>query len=414
MTAPFSLSWLDAGSATWPAEIDRLRALLGAPRNPSLFPAHYLKATLPKIGGAVVMIRQGDRLAGVGFLFPRQHANGRKVYTLRLHRLEGAALPDGAALTALVERDLGGGQVILYDPLALQQYEASGRSTDQTGLIIGRPSAEEAVAVRQGQQAIWQGDADTLYPVDLHAASFGAAQSLVARLSGQLAGFLFGFYAFSGPPLPASWRLRGDWRLESQVLGVLPAFRQHGIAAGLKAAQAQEARAAGIAVVHWTFDPLQFANAALNLGRLRAVAYSFYPEYYEFVNVLNRVPASRLGITWLVSSRRVREALATGAAEVRDLSGDQEIQRVNDGPDAAILDACAPRIAIEIPGNWTALQADAPQQALRWRRTTDQLFSRFLGCQAGQYIVTGVGVDGDRRYLMAEQVSDRLLEQLAH
>src|SRR5689334_22200580 len=82
-TAEIALLATDA--ADWPDELDRLRARLGAPTNPTLFPAHFLKATLPKIGGAVATFRQGGEVAGAGFLFPRALRAGRRVYTLCFH-----------------------------------------------------------------------------------------------------------------------------------------------------------------------------------------------------------------------------------------------------------------------------------------------------------------------------------------
>ena len=83
-----------------------------------------------------------------------------------------------------------------------------------------------------------------------------------------------------------------------------------GLATALKSAQAELARQAGIDVVNWTADPLQWPNAVLNFGRLRAVAFEFLPDYYAFRNELNRVAASRVALTWLVDSPRVRQGLA--------------------------------------------------------------------------------------------------------
>ncbi len=67
MTSEITIALVDTDAAGWPAELDRLRLLLGAPHNPTLFPAHFLKATLPKIGGGVVT-------AGRYFLDPMHEA----------------------------------------------------------------------------------------------------------------------------------------------------------------------------------------------------------------------------------------------------------------------------------------------------------------------------------------------------
>lgn len=415
--ASLEVSFFSPDSAAWPDDIDRLRRLLGAPHNDTLFPPHYLKMILPKIGGHVVMVRRGDHLLGIGFLFPQARQAGRDVYTLRFHRLSSRLEMNPAEVARQVEHLLAGGRVVFYDPAAPQPYQGTGWRHPDELLAIGRPSEPEAEAVRRMQQAIWQSDADFLYPVDIHAASFGAAQSLVARMAGRraLAGFLFGFHAFAGPALPAAWPYRSDWRLESQLLGVAPDCRVQGVATALKIAQAAACREAGIEVVHWTFDPLQFGNAVLNLGRLRAVAHTFYPRYYEFRNALNQVPASRLGVTWLIASRRVREVLRPDAAAViHDLQDDPSIQRVNDRWTVLDMDATALRIAIEIPAAWTTLQAEAPQEALSWRQATDQLLSRYLGHEAGHYMITGVGHwRGAHKFLVATRVDGALLQQMA-
>ena len=95
-----------------------------------------------------------------------------------------------------------------------------------------------------------------------------------------------------------------------------------------------------------------------------------------------------------------------------DLHGQASIPRVNDGFMRVDDAVDAPFIAIEIPANWTALQQENLEAALQWRAATDSLFQRYIGHKPGQYVVTGVGVDGERRFLIAEQVNDALWEQL--
>ena len=142
-------------------------------------------------------------------------------------------------------------------------------------------------------------------------------------------------------------------------MAVLPAYRGLRIASLLKRVQAQQAWREGIGVIHWTADPLQFPNAALNFGLLRAVAYEFAADLYPFRNDLNRVHASRLSLTWLVASRRVDDVPLVGSrAEMVDMSHRPQIARVNDGPRSADLARQEPLIAIEVPLDWTALQQE--------------------------------------------------------
>jgi predicted GNAT superfamily acetyltransferase len=260
---------------------------------------------------------------------------------------------------------------------------------------------------------MWGASPDFLYPADLHSQNFSPGTTLAARLDGRLAGFLFGFAKFGGSPLPVPWaqRFGGDFRLESQLMGVLPELRQHRIGQSLKRVQGEDARRRGIGIVNWTVDPLQFGNAVLNFGGLKAVAFDFYPDHYGFRNALNQVAASRFGITWLVGTARVGQALGGDAratiAELRDLPA---IPRANDGPHDGRLDLDAPTIAIEVPGDWTATQHRDLAEATSWRETTDALFVHYLGPQLGQYAITGVARDDDRRFLLAERVTEGFLD----
>ena len=404
---------IDTAAADWPGELDRLRALLGAPDNPTLFPAHFLKATLPKIGGAVVTFRRDGELDAAGFLFPRALQAGRRVYTLCFHPV--AFDFDAAAAQARVGevgRLLGGAEVVFHDPGAPQRYAevAAGES----GITLAAPSGAEAAAIPQLQARIWGTSPDFLYPADLHAAGFGPGSTLVARRDGELVGFLFGFAKFGGSPLPARWarQFQGEFRQESQLLGVLPTVRQLGLGLLLKRRQGELARQDGVGVVNWTVDPLQFGNAVLNFGRLRAVAFDFYPDHYGFRNALNQVAASRFGITWLVQTAQVRRAIA-GAERgpFVNLADHPAIARANDGWRVHRRDLAAPTIAIEVPADWTAVQHRDLAEATRWRETTDAVFAHYLGPQLGQYAIVDVGHDGDRRYLIAEQVTEAFLDR---
>ena len=185
------------------------------------------------------------------------------------------------------------------------------------------------------------------------------------------------------------------------------------IASLLKRVQAQQAWQEGIGVIHWTADPLQFPNAALNFGLLRAVAYEFAADLYPFRNDLNRVHASRLSLTWLVASQRVDDVpMVGGRAEVVELGNRPQIPRANDGWRSVALTLDAPIIAIEVPADWTALQQTDLEAALAWRRVTDTVLQRYIGAVEGQYAITGVGTEGERRFLLAERVSTGLWQRL--
>ena len=86
VTSPVRATALDTSGKAWFDEVDHLRMLLGAPHNPALLPAHFLKVTLARIGGRVLRFEQDGRFVGVGFLFPHALDGKTQVFTLRFHR----------------------------------------------------------------------------------------------------------------------------------------------------------------------------------------------------------------------------------------------------------------------------------------------------------------------------------------
>ena len=406
------VSLLDPQSPTWTVDVDRLYARLGGAENPHLFPYHFFQIVLTQIGGHVALIGQEGVERAVALLFPRSFQNGQATYTGRIYPFGKDGLIDWSVLQATVQDAFEDADIVWYDPAQPQPYEAIHRSIG--GVDIGRPDAAEAAIIRSLQQQIWGNPPEFLYPVAMHNPAFGLGTSLVARVDGQTAGFLFGFTKFGGSPLPADWNLRfgGGLRLESQTMGVLPAYRGLRLGYLLKKVQSEDALASGVRLINWTVDPLQYPNAALNFGLLRAVTFNFTPHYYPFRNKLNRVPASRFSLTWLIDSARVRTMPLIGAtATVVDLRR-QPIVRINDGWHWLYKDADTRLIAIEIPTDWTILQHENLDEALRWRTVTDQIFAHYIGRASGQYVVTDIGVDGDRRFLIAERADDALWARL--
>ena len=416
-TTPFQIKLIASNQPSWRAQLDELYAQVGGSGNATLLPYHFLQAAFPHIGGKVLVIEQNGVRVGVLFALPTrgvaEPAANQPAYVIRPHAYPGLSIGDPAVLTAALVPVLGTEQLQFFDPAAPHAYQATH---NQIGALdIGRPDAAEAAAVRQLQQTIWRSPPEFLYPIDLHSTDFPIGTSLVARVDGAVAGFLFGFYKGDKPTLPPGWAAhwRSELRIESQVMGVLPEHRGLRIGYLLKRVQGDEAQAQGIGVINWTVDPLQYANAALNFGLLRAVAFNFTPDYYPFRNELNRGPASRFSITWLIGSARVQaQPLFDARSLVIHLAHQPEIVRVNQGWQQADLACTAELIAIEIPANWTGLQQSEPDVALRWRATTDQLFSHYIGSGPDNYGVTDVGVDGERRYLIAERVSEGLWERL--
>jgi len=361
-------------------ELSRIRARLGAPGNPLLFPPHFLESALPKIGGQTFTVWRDRELAAHAFLFPR----GLRAYTFRWHPVSAIDQDEVLSLAPLL---VDGAELTFYDPRAPQAYEKTEIFTDEHGFRYGRPDEAEAIAARNLQRAIWKpANDDGLYPFDLYSTSFGAATALVARADEEVAGFLFGFYKLGEDGL----------RIESQVAGVDPRHQGKNVGFHLKRLQGEQARREGIEIVNWTVDPLQFNNARLNFKKLRAVSFRFMPGHYTLKSDQNRTRASRLEISWLLSQ-------AGEPGETLDLETLPEVAIVNDGPRANPFDEAAARIAIEIPRDWTALQRENLSEAERWRDGTDEILARLIGPGEGRFTITDVGRRGERDYLVARR-----------
>ena len=63
-------------------------------------------------------------------------------------------------------------------------------------------------------------------------------------------------------------RIEGRICLYSQLTGVVPGYQSQGLGYRIKMHQRDFARAEGIGVIAWAFDPLQAGNAHFNLARL--------------------------------------------------------------------------------------------------------------------------------------------------
>ena len=422
---PIVISFLKHERESWAQQIDAIRTRLGAPNNPLLFPSHYLKSTFLNIGGEVVLIENQSGLVGVGFLFPRGVDNLKKEFTMRFHECgaheRGRDPSWRESLIQSVQNAFPSTRITFYSPKDQQTYLRSNINAIQltTGenIHIHTPTSSYAFIVRDLQRRFWDSTEDELYPTDIHSVKFRLATSLVASCEEKVVGFLFGFYKFGGPALPALWeqRTNGGLRVESQLLGVLSEYRNHGIAFYLKKTQAEIALLNNIDIINWTVDPLQFNNAVLNFGKLKATAFNFYRGYYDFNNVLNRVPASRFGITWLPNTERVKKALRETSSSILQIPemGNKAIQKVNIGTDQLRFNARSSKIAIELPENWTRLQAEDRNLAIKWRDTTDRLFEHYLGPADGKYIITGVGKDAAKNYLVADMVNRELIDHLS-
>jgi predicted GNAT superfamily acetyltransferase len=133
-------------------------------------------------------------------------------------------------------------------------------------------------------------------------AHHSGGQVLGAFDSGKMIGFTL---ALAG--------LRGPQRfLHSHMTAVLPDYQNRGVGRRLKLFQRQDALKRGIALIEWTFDPLELKNAHFNLVRLGAIVRRYIPDCYGLTNspMHAGLPTDRLVAEWWLDSERVRGILA--------------------------------------------------------------------------------------------------------
>ena len=105
--------------------------------------------------------------------------------------------------------------------------------------------------------------------------------------------------------------------LHSHMLGVLPAYRNTGLGRRMKLAQRESAMETGIALIEWTFDPLELKNAFFNIERLGAIVRRYVRNQYGTTSshLHGGLPTDRLVPEWWIDSPWVERVVGGEARE---------------------------------------------------------------------------------------------------
>ncbi len=235
---------------------------------------------------------------------------------------------------------------------------------------------EEFLQVRDVQQEIWgftQGEG--LYPPALNTAAENGGVVIGAFDGPKLIGFSFGFIG-----------LHTDRRIKlcSQTMGVLPEYRNKGVASMLKWAQRERVLANGIDLITWTYDPLEAPNARLNVRTLGGIARIYKRNIYgENFSALGKgLPSDRFLVEWWINTdwvqqrhdRAPQELIGVGSPFVNVCSGPTADRHI----DALKVDLEDPNVRIEIPNDLQAIKRANLALALDWRLKTRQLFEVYF------------------------------------
>jgi predicted GNAT superfamily acetyltransferase len=235
---------------------------------------------------------------------------------------------------------------------------------------------EEFLQVRDVQQQVWgftQGKG--LYPPALNTAAENGGVVIGAFDGSKMIGFIFGFIGLSADR---------HLKLCSQTMGVLPEYRNKGVAATLKWAQRERVLANEIDLITWTYDPLEAPNARLNLRTLGGVSHIYKRNIYgeDFGALGKGLPSDRFLVEWWISSERVQQRhdglpvnpigldspIANACAGT---TSDRQIQSLN-------LDLDAPIVRVEIPNDLQAIKKANMPLALDWRSKTCAVFEAYF------------------------------------
>ena len=222
------------------------------------------------------------------------------------------------------------------------------------------PEFQRAVEL---QREIWQFDEIEILPVRLFVVAAKVGGQVFGAFDG---GRMIGFCIAIPGVKPA-----GTSYLHSDMLGVLPGYRDRGVGRMLKLAQRDDALARGMHLIEWTFDPLEIKNARFNLERLGAVVRRYVLNQYGVTTsqLHAGLPTDRCVAEWHLASPRVASRLA-GVS----------------GPQPEVL------ARIQIPLDVETLHHHQPRRALEFQRRTSEQFVEFLG---HGWAVTGLETTAD-------------------
>lgn len=225
----------------------------------------------------------------------------------------------------------------------------------------------------------------------------GVAAGAFAR-DGTLLGFVFGITGVENGRI-VHW---------SDMLAMRPEARDLGLGRRLKEFQRREVARVGARTIYWTYDPLVARNAHLNFNvfgvRVREYARDMYGDTGSDLH--RGIGTDRLVVAWDVADadlRARRDEIAAARSDAAYASSPVTGDAERPASDVASIDGSSPppRLRIAVPADIAALQADKPDIAAAWRKSTRAAFERAL---ANGYRVEGFTSDragGRSHYLLA-------------
>jgi predicted GNAT superfamily acetyltransferase len=187
--------------------------------------------------------------------------------------------------------------------------EATTSPAKQAITVRSIHDAQEMSVGVELQQRIWgYVPLDTVPDQIFIVANKTGGQVMVAYDADKPVGFALAFAAVRD----------GFTYLHSHMVGVIDEYQNRGVGRLLKLAQRDDAIERGIALIEWTFDPLQLKNAYFNIERLGAIVRHYIPNLYGRTSspLHAGLPTDRLVAEWWVRSPRVQDVLNGNARRI--------------------------------------------------------------------------------------------------
>jgi predicted GNAT superfamily acetyltransferase len=215
-------------------------------------------------------------------------------------------------------------------------------------------------------------------PMLMIANRFGGAVLVAQESSGRFIGFSMANLGWTREKKLFWW---------SHMTAVVEEYRSKDIGYRLKMGQREEALAAGIDEIHWTFDPLQALNAHFNVHKLGVIVREYEENVYGFSpSPLHKgLPTDRLVAEWHLSSDREPGLI------LRDIDG---MPRINTPDSEPNLRLDSSPLLLEIPTNINELRQTDIAQAKLWQERVRAACQHYF--QAGYAMTDFILVDRPR------------------
>ncbi|MGM9924522.1 MAG: GNAT family N-acetyltransferase [Bacillus sp. (in: firmicutes)] len=259
-------------------------------------------------------------------------------------------------------------------------------------------SIEELLDMQRLEKEIWGDDFTPIQQTVTVAKNGGII--LGSYVEDRLIGFLYSFPGFKD----------GNVYLCSHMMGIAPDYRGQGIGESLKHKQREMASASGMNVITWTFDPLESANANLNIRKLRGICRTYMENYYgKLKGQLNKgLPTDRFLVEWHIDSEHVREQMSYSNREAvsvlsvkQDEGGYPCIEGVNSEVISDLTNYTTLKVAV--PTQFQAMKKEAFSLAKQWREKIREVFQLLF---ANGYVIVDVKRDTEETiqyYILIKQ-----------